>query len=175
MIKKSLRKVICILLILSLCSCSIKESYIEFKIKGIENFNAGDSSSWDDMEFAFVEDILLVPSIKQINHGTYILYVSAYTRSKPDNVVVKSVVMTENEKNILSNQTQQKIVFDLTDNNIFDGYIKAGTFDNTNNTIVDGNIIKLTISIEVRKESVSFIEDKNYEITVKGYKSLVMR
>ena len=83
--KKELRSVMIIMLsigmILGLCSCRMKESYKEFNIKNITSSVNDNYFTSDDFSFARIQNVVIVPKIKAINHEEYIIYISAYSKS----------------------------------------------------------------------------------------------
>ena len=48
-------------------------------------------------DFAKIESVVFIPEIKAINHGEYIIYISAYSETGTENLIVKNVILKENE------------------------------------------------------------------------------
>ena len=83
--QKELKTVLMIMLsismILGICSCRIEESYKEFDITGI-NYNVNDDYfTSEEYSFARIQNVVIIPEIKAINHGEYVIYISAYSKN----------------------------------------------------------------------------------------------
>ena len=92
--KKALRSVMIIMLsigmLLGLCSCRMKESYKEFNIKNITGSVNDNYFTSDDFSFARIQNVVIVPEVKAINHEEYIIYISAYSKSGKETVQIQS-------------------------------------------------------------------------------------
>lgn len=62
----------------------MEESYKKFNIANIIGHSVEDYVSSDSMEFARIKDITIIPKIKEIRHGEYIIYVSAYSKEEAE-------------------------------------------------------------------------------------------
>ena len=92
--KKELRNVMIIMLsigmILGLCSCRMKESYKEFNIKNITGSVNDNYFTSEDFSFARIQNVVIIPEVKAINHEEYIIYISAYSKSGKEIVQIKN-------------------------------------------------------------------------------------
>lgn len=175
--KKIFRSVVIIMLslstLLSLCSCHMEESYKEFYIKKItDNVNENYFES-DKFDFAKIESVVLIPEIKAINHGEYIIYISAYSETGTENIVVKNVILKENKDDLLNYELNKEIQFDKTSEVIYEGWIDGGTFTEDAIEISDGKEFDLIVQVENMKNDTTISENITFEIVVKGYKSFV--
>lgn len=163
-----------IAILLGMTSCHTKKSLKEFNIKNITGFENEDYFTSNQFDFTRVEDVVIIPEIKEINYDEYIIYVTAYSKTVKD-VTVKNVCIKENEKTLWEHQLNKTVVFNENDQNIFTGVVSGKTFNKDDITITDGKKFNLIVQVEVQKDETSVISDIIFEVNVKAYKSLVMR
>lgn len=175
--KKALKNIViinlCISVLLGLCSCSLEESYKKFIIKNItENLN-DDYFTSENFSFAKISDAVIIPEIREINHGEYIIYISAYSKNEKDIVRIKNLFLEQKESVLFSYKVNKEIELEKKEGNLYAGWTDGGTFTNNNLNVADGNEYKLVIEVEIIKSGECITDSITYEIVVKGYKSLV--
>ena len=175
--KKELRSVMIIMLsigmILGLCSCRMKESYKEFNIKNITGNVNDNYFTSDDFSFARIQNVVIIPEVKAINHEEYIIYISAYSKSGKETVQIKNVIFKENETVLLNNELGNKIVFEQDANSIYDGWIDGGTFTEETLKVADDKKYDIIIEVEVFDNGLNISKKLTFEMDIKGYKSFV--
>lgn len=151
--KKELRSVMIIMLsigmILGLCSCRMKESYKEFNIKNITGSVNDNYFTSEDFSFARIQNVVIIPEVKAINHEEYIIYISAYSKSGKEIVQIKNVVFKEKETVLLNNELGNKIEFEQNSNSIYEGWIDGGTFTEETLKVADGKKYYIIIEVDV--------------------------
>ena len=159
--------------LLSLCSCRMEESYKEFYIEKIaDNVNENYFES-DKYDFAKIESVVFIPEIKAINHGEYIIYISAYSETGTEKLIVKNVILKENKNELLNYELNKEIQFDKTSEILYEGWVDGGTFTEGEIEISDGKEFELIVQVEDIKNEATISENITFEIVVKGYKSFV--
>lgn len=175
--KKELRSVMIIMLsigmILGLCSCHMKESYKEFNIKNITGSVNDNYFTSDDFSFARIQNVVIIPEVKAINHEEYIIYISAYSKSGKETVQIKNVIFKEKETVLLNNELGNKIVFEQNANSIYDGWIDGGTFTEETLKVTDGKKYDIIIEVEVFDNGLNISKKLTFEMDIKEYKSFV--
>ena len=175
--KKELRSVMIIMLsigmILGLCSCRMKESYKEFNIKNITGSVNDNYFTSDDFSFARIQNVVIIPEVKAINHEEYIIYISAYKKSGKEIVQIKNVVFKEKETVLLNNELGNKIEFEQNSNSIYEGWIDGGTFTEETLKVADGKEYYIIIEVDVFDNGLNISTNLTFETDIKGYKSFV--
>lgn len=174
---KTLRSVMIIMLsmgvLLGLCSCRMKESYKEFKINNITDNLHNDYFTTEEFSFARIQDVVIIPEVKAINHGEYVIYISVYSKNGKESVQIKNVVFKEKETILFNNELDKKIEFKENAESIYEGWTDGGTFTEESLKVADGKKYDLVIEVEVIKNGAHISENITFEIVVKGYKSFV--
>ena len=175
--KKELRSVMIIMLsigmILGLCSCRMKESYKEFNIKNITGSVNDNYFTSEDFSFARIQNIVIIPEVKAVNHEEYIIYISAYSKSGKEIVQIKNVIFKEKECVLLNNELGNKIEFKQNANSIYEGWIDGGTFTEETLKVADGKKYDIIIEVDVFDNGLKTSKKLTFEMDIKGYKSFV--
>ena len=175
--KKTLKNVVItalsVCMLLGLCSCRLEESYKEFFIKNITDNLNDDYFTSENFSFARLQDVAIIPQVKEINHGVYILYISVYSESGNETVRINKAVFKEKESVLFTNEIDKVIEFKENEKTIYEGLIDGGTFTADSLEVADGKEYDLVIEAEVEKNGVIISESITYEIIIKGYKSFV--
>lgn len=175
--KKELTSVMIIMLsigmILGLCSCRIKESYKEFNIKNITGSVNDNYFTSEDFSFARIQNVVIIPEVKAINHEEYIIYISAYSKSGEEIVQIKNVIFKEKETVLLNNELGSKIEFEQNANSIYDGWIDGGIFTEETLKVADGKKYDIIIEVDVFDNGLNISKNLTFEMDIKGYKSFV--
>lgn len=175
--KKELRNVMIIMLsigmILGLCSCRMKESYKEFNIKNITGSVNDNYFTSEDFSFARIQNVVIIPEVKAINHKEYIIYISAYSKSGKEIVQIKNIIFKEKESVLLNNELGKKIEFEQNVNSIYEGWIDGGTFTEETLKVVDGKKYHIIIEVDVFDNGLNISKNLTFEMDIKGYKSFV--
>lgn len=175
--KKELRSVMVVMLsigmILGLCSCRMKESYKEFNIKNITgNVNENYFTS-DEFSFARIQNVVIIPEVKAINHGEYVIYISAYSKNGKETVQIKNVIFKEKETVLLNNELGNTITFEQNTSSIYEGWINGGTFTEESLKVADGKKYDIIIEVDVLDNGLNISKNLTFEMDIKGYKSFV--
>ena len=177
--KKGIRSVMIIMLsigmILGLCSCRTEESYKEFNIKNITGSVNDNYFTSEEFSFARIQDVVIIPEIKTINHGEYIIYISAYSKNGKESVQIKNVIFKEEETVLLNNELGNKIEFEQNTNSIYEGWINGGTFTEESLNVADGKKYDIIIEVDVFDNDLNISNNLTFEMEIKGYKSFVWR
>ena len=175
--KKELRSVMIIMLsigmILGLCSCGMKESYKEFNIKSITGSVNDNYFTSEDFSFARIQNVVIIPEVKAINHEEYIIYISAYSKSGKEIVQIKNVIFKEKESVLLNNELGNKIEFEQNANSLYEGWIDGGTFTEETLKVADGKKYDIIIEVDVFDNGLNISKSLTFEMDIKGYKSFV--
>ena len=175
--KKFLYRVMIVMLIISflvvLCSCRMEESYKEFNIKNISNNLNDNYFESDDFDFAKFENVVFIPEIKEIHHGEYIIYISAYSESGTEQIKVKSVILKEKEDVLLEYKLNKNILLEENKDSIFEGWIDGGRFTESTVEIEDDKAYELIVQAEIANNTAIMSGSIVYEVVVKGYKSFL--
>lgn len=155
-----------------LCSCRMEESYKKLVIQGITDNTGDDYYSSDKFNFAKVENIMIVPEIKEINHGEYIIYISAYSKRGTEKIKINKVILKEEDENILFYELNEEIQWEKKDD-IYEGWITGGLFTDKEVEIANDKVYNLILEIRISANNQTVLEDINFEIVVKGYRSFV--
>ncbi|MBE6635012.1 MAG: hypothetical protein E7617_02255 [Ruminococcaceae bacterium] len=177
--KKELRIVMILLLsigiILNLCSCPchLAESYKEFNIKNITGDVNENYFTSEEFAFARIQNVVIIPQVKAINHGVYVVYVDAYSKSGKETVIIKNVLFKENETVLFKNELGNTIEFEQNTNSIYEGYINGGTFTEESVQVADGKKYDIIIEVDVFDEGLNFSKNLTFEVNIKGYNQMV--
>jgi hypothetical protein len=174
--KKELRYAIIMLvlgMILGLCSCRMSDSYKEFNIKNITGSVNDNYFTAEEFSFARIQNVVVIPEVKAINHGEYAIYVSAYSKSGKEIVQIKNVIFKEKDAVLLNNELGNKIEFKQKDNSMYDGWINGGTFTEEDLKVVDGKKYDIIIEVDVFDNGLKTSKKLTFEMDIKGYKSFV--
>ena len=151
----------------------MEESYKEFYIKTItDNINENYFES-DEFGFEKIEGVVLIPEVKEINHGEYIIYISAYSETGTENILVKNIMLKDNKGDLLNYELNKDIKFDKTSEAMYEGWIDGGTFTEDEIEISDGKEFNLIVQVENKNYDETTSKKIVFEIVVKGYKSFV--
>lgn len=161
-------------ILLGLCSCGMAESYKEFSITNITGYDVDNYISADELDFARVQGITMIPEIKEIRHGVYIIYISAYSKDKPKRVEVKELSLAVDNKVVLKLEDTQRISLESNQDNIYEGTIDGGTFTEDDIDITDGQQMDLIIQVEVAEDEQMVTKDVLFRIEVRIFKSFVV-
>lgn len=165
--------ILSISMLLGLCSCRMKESYKEFNIKNITDNLNDDYFTSEKFSFARLQNVVIIPEVKAVNHGEYIVYISVYSKSGKERVQINNVIFKEKESVLLNHEIDKEIEFKENAETLYEGWIDGGTFTADSLKVADGKEYDLVIEVEVLKSGVHVSENITYEIVVKGYKSFV--
>ena len=88
-------------MLLGLSSCRLEDSYKEFFVKGISDNNKEYFTS-EEFDFARLEDVIIIPTIKEINHGKYRIFVSAYSEKGEGTVNIEKVTIKESNTDLIN-------------------------------------------------------------------------
>lgn len=175
--KKGLRILIVIILsasiILVLCSCGMKESYKEFNIKNITGDVNDNYFTSEEFSFARIRNVVIIPEVKAISHGEYVVYVCAYSKSGKEIVEIKSLTLKEKESVLLNNALDNVIEFEQNTNSIYEGWSNAGTFTEKSLDVSDGKKYDIVIEAEVFDNGLNISKSLTFEMEIKGYESFV--
>ena len=160
-------------MILGLCSCRMEESYKEFDIKNTTGSVNENYFTSEDFSFARIQNVVIIPEVKAINHEEYIIYISAYSKSGKENVQIKNVTIKEKETVLLKNELGNKIEFEQNSNSIYEGWIDGGTFTEEMLKVADGKKYYILIEVDVFDNSLNISKTLTFEMDIKGYKSIV--
>ena len=160
-------------MLLGLCSCSMKESYKEFYIKNITDNLNEDYFTSEKFAFARLQDVVIIPEIKEVSHGEYVIYVSVYSKNGKESVQIKNIIFKEQEIVLLNSELGEEIEFEENTESIYEGWIIGGTFTEEILKKADGKKYDLIIGIEINKNGENISESITFEIVIKGYKSFV--
>ncbi|MBR2914308.1 MAG: hypothetical protein IKC06_00670 [Clostridia bacterium] len=175
--KKELRKVMIVMLfigiILGLCSCHMQESYKEFNFKNITgNVNENHFTS-EEFSFARIQNVVIIPEVKAINHGEYVIYISAYSKSGKEAVEIKNVIFKEKETILLNNDFRNKIEFEQNTNSLYEGWINGGIFTEESLEVANGKKYDVIIEVDIFDNGLILTKNLTFEMEIKGYKSFV--
>lgn len=160
-------------MIFGLCSCRIKESYKEFNIKNITGSVNDNYFSSEDFSFARIQNVVIIPEVKAINHEEYIIYISAYSKSGQEIVQIKNVIFKEKETVLLNNEQRNNIEFEQNANSIYEGCTDGGTFTEETLKVADGKKYHIIIEVDVFDNGLNVSKNLTFEVDIKGYKSFV--
>ena len=174
--RKALKYVIIFLftigVLFSLCSCRLEESYKEFNIKDITDYQDEDYFSSKRFDFARVGGVVIVPVIKEGIHE-YIVWISAHSENASETVIIKKMLLKEKEIVLLNYDLNQEVEFKENGESAYKGTIRA-RFTDEEVEIKSGKKFELVIEAEVIKNGTSISKSITYEIEVKGYRSFVL-
>ena len=128
----------------------------------------------DDLSFAKILDVIIVPEIREINHGEYIIYISAYAKDDKQTINVKKVLIQEQEATLFTRELNEEIGLEKNNEAIYEGWIDGGTFSKTDLEVTDGKRYQLIIEVEVTNDEDALSKCISYEVVIKGYKSFVL-
>lgn len=100
-----------IAMILGLSSCRLEDSYKEFFIKGISDNKNKEYFTSEEFDFARLEDVVIVPTIKEINHGKYQVFVSAYSEKGDEIVKINKVTIKSSDSDSVNYDLDGGIIF----------------------------------------------------------------
>lgn len=171
--KKAITKMTVFILLLcvitGLFSCTMTKSYTKFYINNITD-NFEDYFTSESFDFARIGNIVIIPEIKAINHEDYIIWIGAHSQKANEEVCIKSIILKENDEILLSNQADEKIIFECDGDTLYKGAIST-TF--AQDTVVNENGYELVVTVEAIINGSSVEKTIVYDIFVKTYQSLV--
>lgn len=172
--KNKIFLIIIVLLFLGISTCNMQDSYKRFYIEKLSDCSLEEYFDLEELKFARIGEIIIVPEIKEIRHGEYIIYLSAYSESGLENITIKNVSLKDDLGIFFEQEVDKQIPFENQLENMYEGWIDVGTFHKEKTELLNGRKIYLIIQAQVDLQNQSIKEEKIYEITIKGYKSLVL-
>lgn len=156
-----------------LTACRMEESYKKFVIKNVSDRKNEDYYNSEKSDFARIKGVLIIPEIKEIKHGEYCIYISAYSEVKNEKITIKKISIKEDEELLLTYNLNENILIEEENQGIFEGWIEGGIFSDDTIKVVDGKTYILIVQVEVVTEKEGVTKDIEYEMNIKGYRSLV--
>ena len=162
-------------LIFVLLSRALTESYKDFYVENIDNHTKSEYFSSNELDFARVNGVVIVPSIHAINHGEYAVDIIAYSETGLEQITVKRLSLRENENIFFKQEEQQRGVFEETEEGIFKERIETGIFFESDVELPGQKKLYLTAEIMVNDGTQETVKEIDHEITVIQYMTLNMR
>lgn len=160
-------------MLLGLCACRLRESYKEFHIKNITGNVNEEYFTSEDFSFARIQNVVIIPEVKAVNHGEYVIYISAYSKSGKEIVQIKNVMFKENETVLLNNKLGAEMKFEQNTNALYEGWINGGTFTEESLKVANGKKYDIIIDVDVFDNGSHISKSLTFEMDIKGYKSFV--
>ena len=151
----------------------LKESYKDFHVAKIDDYVIEEYFSTEELDFARVEDVIIVPRIHAINHGEYIIDIKTYSQTGTEQVTVKNVIARAGENVFYKQETEQEATFSDSNNGIYMARAKGEVFYETDVDLSHGKQLFVTVQVQVEKDGQVTSKEINYEITITQYWSLV--
>lgn len=164
--------IIFIITIWTLSSCKVVDSYEDFHIQSVDDYGVEDYFSAEELDFARVNNVLIRPVIKEINHYKYRVYLTAYSQTGSEKVTINKIYLEKDSKVCLTNEEQQEVLFDEKLENAFKGVVNAGEF--VDRDISDKNTMNIIVQVQVENETETITKDINFHIDITQYRSVVM-
>lgn len=163
--------IICIFL--SFSSCRIEDSYKEFFVKGFDAEIDDKCFTSEKYDFARIEDVIIEPSIKEINHGEYRIFVSAYSQTGEETVKIKKITVKESDVEVYSSDLLEIVNFDKKFNEVYEGTFVAGLFTDDMIEIYHNKEFSLIVEAELFVGDDYYSKQKTFEVSVVVHKSPV--
>lgn len=161
-------------LVFGLCSCHMEESYKEFNIVNITDFDEEDYFDSDELDFARIKGVVIVPEIKEIDWGEYIIYIAAYSKEKMGSITIKDVTLTYDGNNFLNEKLDQDIVLKINQDDVYEGDVVGGIFTDDDVDISHGKELLMQVQVQVGDKAESQVKVINYDISITVYKTWVL-
>ncbi len=162
------------LLLILMTSCGIEESYKDFYVQKIDNYEVKEYFTSDELEFAQIDDIVIVPYIHATNHGEYTVDVIAYSQTEPEQIMVKSVCISDDKNTFYNQETEQEAVFRKSQDGIFEGWARSGVFYETDVDLSSNKNLYITVHVQVGDGIEKKAKQIDYEVTIVQYWSHVV-
>ena len=127
----------------------------------------------EEFSFTRIQNVVIIPEIKAINHGEYVIYISAYSKTGKETVRIKNVIFKEKETILLHNELGSTIDFGENTNSLYEGWVNGGGFTEESVKIVDGKTYDIIIEVDVLDSGLNISKNLTFVIDIKGYKSFV--
>lgn len=162
--------------VLFFCSCiwDLEESYKDFYVEIIDDYEEKDYFAADELDFAQVGNVIVEPCIYATNHGEYTVKMKVYSQTGEERVAVKGVYVRDDQNTFYTQEDEQEVVFKELQENIFCGQTKGGVFYETDTDLPNNKKLYVTVQVQVEHNGQKEIKELNYEITVIQYMSPVM-
>ena len=160
-----------VIMLLSLCSCKMEDSYKEFELKNVPDGAKVNYFTSDEFSFARIASVVIIPQIREINHGEYIVYITAMSEAGTESVTIKNCTLEAGPKKLLECDLNTEMMFEEKQSSLYESWIEGGTFVNTD--VAVGETYAFTVQAECEIDGVSSFETLCFEFVVKGYKSFV--
>ena len=161
--------ILLICIIAGLSSCTMTRSYTKFYINNVTD-NFEDYFTSESFNFARIGNIVIIPEIKAINHEDYIIWIGVHSQNANEEVCIKSIILKENDEILVSDQADEKIIFECDGDALYKGEIST-TF--AQDTVVNENGYELVVMVEAIINGSSVEKTIVYDVFVKTYQSLV--
>lgn len=158
-------------LIFSLHSCRLEESYKDFVIENFSNYGIEGYFNSDELDFARVNNVVIVPEIKEVDWGKYVIYISAHSETGKEQITVEKISLEKGENIVFSQKIDENIIFQEISDNLFDGWINGGYFTENDLKFENGKNLYLTVQILVADDIQKTTEEISYQITMIQYMS----
>lgn len=162
-----------IVMILGLCSCHMEESYKKFVFKNITGSVNENYFKSDEFSFTRIQNVVIIPEVKAINHEEYVIYISAYSKDGKETVQIKKVIFKEKDSIILNNELGCTIDFEKNTNSLYEGFVNGGIFTEESVEVADGKKYDIIIEVDVLENGLNISKSLTFEMEIKGYKSFV--
>lgn len=68
-----------VIILLGVSSCKVVDSYEDFHIRSVDDYGVEDYFCEEELDFARVNNVLIKPVIREVNHYQYRIYLMAYS------------------------------------------------------------------------------------------------
>ena len=164
--------IICILMCFS--SCRLEDSYKEFFVKGFDDEIDEKCFTSEKYDFAKIEDVIIEPSIKEINHGEYRIFISAYSQTGEETVKINKIIVKESDVEVYSSDLHEIVNFDEKLNEVYEGTLIAGLFTDEMIEIYHNKEFSLAVEAELFVGDDYYSKQTTFEISVVVNKSPVL-
>ena len=177
------------ILLLGLCSCHLFYEYYEFEFKYIdeiimrEDFEREEYFTSEVFEFASIESVAVIPTIKVAYHhgygadseaygkAMYPIRIFVYSKTGTEKVIIKNVTVKENDSVLLSYEINQSCEFKKYDfdPSVYCSLTEAGPFEEEEINAESDKSYSLIVDAELIKDDEVISKSITYEFVAHGY------
>lgn len=158
--------------LLAFVSCGLKESYKEFYIRNIDDYEEKDYFTVEELDFATVDNVVIEPEIREVHYDQYRIYISAHSLTGGEQVTINQVVLKDNQKIYFEGTEDQVVVFAEALEGVFEGTNNVGEFTASESEFSEVKELQLFVEIQIENGTEKMVKEICYDIDIIRYKSI---
>ncbi|MBR4743909.1 MAG: hypothetical protein IK082_06950 [Oscillospiraceae bacterium] len=155
--------VVLLLLLLSCASCG-HLAYSYFTVDELQDYQIEDYFKVDELDFARIEGLVIIPSVKQTSHESCCIYLEVYSEKTHQIVTIKEVEATYYSRQYFCLKEYPIHLEYINDIGLYMDVVEAGTIPRDSSDTTKNQYIDLMVSLQVDDS----FKEVRYRINIKS-------